>query len=434
MATVRAFGWRFATCALALALPVQAMAFQGALPIPLSSTASSAVGAFYISRQGSPMWFGPAAAGAPEKLAQILRRAPLDGLASGPRLADQVEAAITRARSDPAAVAEAEKILSAAWLLYVEEIRSPSRAMMYGDALVRPGVPRPALVLQQAAGADSLVRHLDQVSSVNPVYAALRDTAAADPALAGGPDAARVMANLDRVRALPAHGRFVLVDAAAAKLWMYEDGRPVDSMKVIVGKRSYATPMIASVIHYATFNPYWHVPDNLARSTIAPNVVRQGKRYLETRGYEVVSAWSDSAQVLSPDDVDWKAVAAGRESVKVRQLPGRDNSMGKMKFPFPNGEGIYLHDTPSKDLFAKAQRTLSNGCIRLEDAARLGRWLMEGAALPSPSDPEQHVRLPEPVPIFVTYITAHPEAGTIAFTDDVYGRDAAAAARIAAVR
>ena len=174
MATVRVLSWKLAACALALALPAQAMSLPGAA-IPLSSTASSAVGAFYISRQGSPMWFSPAAAGAPEKLAQILRRAPLDGLASGPRLADQVEAAITRARSDPAAVAEAEKILSAAWLLYVEEIRSPSRAMMYGDALVRPGVPRPALVLQQAAGADSLVRHLDQVSSVNPVYAALRD-------------------------------------------------------------------------------------------------------------------------------------------------------------------------------------------------------------------------------------------------------------------
>lgn len=433
---MRALGWKYAITALAFAVPAQAPA-QAMPPSHavsgLSTSASAAVGSFYAARQGAPVWFAATAAGAPEKLAQILRRAPLDGLASGPQLADQVEAAITRARTDPAFVNEAEQILSAAWLLYVEEIRSPSRAMIYGDDLVRPAAPRAAKVLYDAASAASLARHLEQVSSVNPVYAALRDAAASDPAFASGPDA-RVLANLDRVRALPAEGRFVLVDAAAAKLWMYEDGRPVDAMKVIVGKRSYATPMIASVIHFATFNPYWHVPDNLARKTIAPNVVRQGKRYLETRGYEVVSEWSDSAQVLSPDDVDWKAVAAGRETVKVRQLPGRDNSMGKMKFPFPNGEGIYLHDTPSKGLFAKAQRTLSNGCIRLEDAARLGRWLMDGAALPSPSDPEQHVRLPSPVPIFVTYITAHPEGGKVAFSADVYERDAAAAARVAAIR
>ena len=168
----------------------------------------------------------------------------------------------------------------------------------------------------------------------------------------------------------------MLVDAAAARLWMYEDGRAMDSMKVIVGKPQYATPMIASVIHYATLNPYWHVPDHLVRELVAANVVKQGINYLKQRGYEVVSEYSDKAEVLSPASVDWKAVAAGRATAKIRQLPGENNSMGSVKFSFANGEGIYLHDTPDKALFAKEQRTLSNGCVRVEDAPKLARWLL----------------------------------------------------------
>ena len=164
----------------------------------------------------------------------------------------------------------------------------------------------------------------------------------------------------------------MLVDAAAARLWMYEDGRATDSMKVIVGKPQYATPMIASVIHYATLNPYWHVPDHLVREMVAANVVKQGTNYLTPRGYQVVSEYSENAEVLSPASVDWKAVAAGRETAKIRQLPGATNSMGSVKFSFANGEGIYLHDTPDKTLFDKEQRTLSNGCVRVEDAPQAG--------------------------------------------------------------
>src|SRR3546814_10865626 len=90
-------------------------------------------------------------------------------------------------------------------------------------------------------------------------------------------------------------------------------------------------------------------------------------------GMEVLSDWSASPRVLPPSSVDWAAVAAGTQQVRLRQLPGRDNSMGRAKFLFPNDEGIYLHDTPDKDLMAKRDRHLSHGCIRLEDARRLGQ-------------------------------------------------------------
>jgi murein L,D-transpeptidase YcbB/YkuD len=110
--------------------------------------------------------------------------------------------------------------------------------------------------------------------------------------------------------------------------------------------------------------------------------------------------------------------------VQVRQLPGPLNSMGRIKIGFPNAADIYLHDTPNKALFAQDDRTLSHGCVRLEDAERLGQWLLGRAPEARSSEPEQNVLLPQPVPIYMTYLTAYVEAGQLAFVDDTYGRDA----------
>jgi murein L,D-transpeptidase YcbB/YkuD len=202
---------------------------------------------------------------------------------------------------------------------------------------------------------------------------------------------------------IPLHGRYVLVDAASARLYMIEDGRVRDSMKVIVGKPDTPTPALKSVIQYETLNPYWHVTADLARTLIAPRVLQDGMSYLSDRGYEVLSGWGPDARLLSPDSVDWKAVAAGTAQVFVRQRPGPANSLGHFKFDLPNGDGIYLHDTPKKELFAQDQRSLSHGCVRLEDAERLARWLL-GKDPPAASTPEQNILLPKPVPITISYL------------------------------
>ena len=223
-------------------------------------------------------------------------------------------------------------------------------------------------------------------------------------ATAATPGAMAVPAAFDS-SVYPQHGRFVLVDAASARLYMVEDGQVSDSMKVIVGKTGAETPTIASQIYYATLNPYWNVPDDLARTIIAANVLKQGVGYLKAHGYQVLDSFGDQATEIDPGDVDWKAVAAGRETIKVRQLPGPGNSMGQVKFGFPNTHGIFLHDTPKKELFQTAERALSNGCVRLEDAPRLARWLL--GRDPSGLDanvPEQHVALPRAVPIYITYL------------------------------
>jgi murein L,D-transpeptidase YcbB/YkuD len=221
-----------------------------------------------------------------------------------------------------------------------------------------------------------------------------------------------------------------MIDTAGARLYMIQDGQIADSMKVVVGKAdpSTQTPMIASTIYYATLNPYWHVSADMVRSLIARNVLTQGLGYLKTHGYQVLSP-DGSGEMLDPAKVNWRAVAAGNETVRVRQLPGPLNSMGRIKFPFPNGSDIYLHDTPNKDLFAQDDRTISHGCIRLQDAERFGRWLMGRDPQSASRDPEQNVLLPSPVPIYVTYLTAQVNNnGQLSFVDDIYGRDAEVAA------
>jgi len=231
--------------------------------------------------------------------------------------------------------------------------------------------------------------------------------------------------NLERARALPAQlgRRYVLVDAAAARLWMYEDGQAVGSMRVVVGKPTEQTPMMAATMRYVTLNPYWNVPPDLVRRRIAPGVLSEGPGFIRSRRYEVLSDWSDNAQRLTPASVDWSAVASGRTEVRVRQLPGADNAMGRMKFMFPNDLGIYLHDTPDRSLLKEEGRLFSAGCVRVEDAPRLARWLFGRAPQVRGTMPEQRVDLPEPVPVYITYLTVAPEPQGVALRADVYNRD-----------
>ena len=384
---------------------------------------SQAVDAFYASRHGAPLWLsqGPSSPSA-RALISVLRQADLDGLQSGPALAAQADSLIARAAAgDQAALASADRLLSNAWVMYVQALQRPPAGMTVADRWAAPRQQPAQEILQRAAAAGSLAQYVRETSVVNPLYAQLREAAAQQLANGVSPDA-RVLASLDRARTAPIQKKYVMVDAASARLYMVENGRIADTMRVVVGKPSAPTPMMASTIYYATVNPYWHVTDELVQSLIAPNVLKQGVSYLKSHGYELFTSYADDALKLSPDKVDWKAVAAGRATVEVRQLPGPANSMGQLKIGFPNAQDIYLHDTPNKGVFAASDRDLSHGCIRLEDAPRLERWLL-GAEAPATDQPEHHVLLPTPVPIYITYLTAHGEDGQLTFVDDVYGRD-----------
>jgi murein L,D-transpeptidase YcbB/YkuD len=387
-------------------------------PVPIAAPPAPDLGVdlFYAARNQAPLWLkDEAGRAAAAKLPPLLRTAALDGLANGPGLAADVEAAI--ARGQPAD----DKIISAAWVQYVRTLKGPVAGVSFGDPALKPVAPTAPAVLAEAANSPSLDSYVEAVGAVNPLYSALRDAAIKQ----GRTDDPHVRATLQRLRLIPAAGRAVVVDAASAQLWMLEDGKAVDSMKVVVGKTTSPTPLLAGTIHYVTFNPYWHILDEVALRKVAPVVIKRGVSYLKAARYEVVTDWNSDSVPVDPKSIDWKGVAAGTAKVHIRQLPGANNMMGAVKFWFENDFGIYLHDTPHKELFAKPKRNFSLGCVRLEHAGRLAQWLFGRDASPPGGIPEQHVQLDKGVPVFITYLTANVAGGQLAFADDVYGLDPA---------
>jgi len=420
--------WRPAGLAAAAALSTAGLGFIAASPaaaVAAEPAASSAVADFYRSRGGARLWFAPNSGYAAQYLIRQLSSAQVDGL--DPRRYDVrgLTKALAKAqRGDPRAVARAEMMLSEALVAYASDLaKDPGVGIIYVDPELAPR-PLPAgILLRQAAGSRSLGEYVQKVGWLNPIYGQLRQ------ALVGGrfsnDHQRRLIAlNLQRARTLPwGRSRYVVVNPVAQRLYMYENGAVVDSMRVVAGKPEQPTPMMTAFIRFAVLNPYWNAPPDITAKRLAPNVLKQGTGYLRAKGYQVMSDWNDNARVMDPGKVDWRAVVAGHTQVRLRQKPGPANSMGEMKFMFPNKEGIWLHDTPSRDPLEESARLVSAGCVRLEDASRLARWLFGRPVKAKGSAPEQQVPLPAPVPLYITYLTAVPSGSSIAYFDDMYGLD-----------
>ncbi len=241
----------------------------------------------------------------------------------------------------------------------------------------------------------------------------------------------RIALNLERARRLPEMGqfqRYVVVDSGSAEIHMFNHDRLADSMRAIVGAPETKTPMMALLMRGAKVNPYWNVPQDMVRDFTARNVLKQGTSYIKNYNYEVLTGSGANIVPIDPANVDWEAVAAGSSNVLVRQLPGPWNSMGEIKFETPNDYGIYLHDTPTKALFAKADRWISNGCVRLEDADRFTNWVFGG--MPQSAARETMVEVPSPVPVYMTYLTVEAGSGGVQFRPDPYNFDEQATQRM----
>jgi L,D-transpeptidase YcbB len=313
-------------------------------------------------------------------------------------------------------------MLSEAFADYVRDLKRVRAGVVWVDPELKPRAPSPRRLLESAADAPSLGAYLGDMRWMHPIYAGLRKAIAEGGN--GNADRQLLRLNLERARALPnSNGRYIIVNATAAQLTAYENGRIVDSMRVVVGKPKNPTPMMAALIRFTSLNPYWYVPPDLAAERIAPNVLKEGLGYLNDHGYQVMSNWHDATTLIDPATIDWDAVAAGTKEVYIRQLPGPKNAMGIMKFMFPNAQGVYLHDTPNKELLTEASRMFSGGCVRLEDAPRLARWLFGRPLQAGSGQPELKVDLPEPVPVYITYLTRVPSGSELATYPDVYGRD-----------
>ena len=377
-----------------------------------------------------PRWFASADFRAAEALVDLLESSKLDGLKPSKFPIGSLNSAMRRAQGgDPRQVLDAERKFNEVFVRYVQALRSNAASgWVVVDKELAPGREMPAQILARAAAAPSLADYVGKMAFMHPAYGQLRRTLEWAREQDQEQSEALLRINLQRLRMLPGAGRYVLVNAAAQRLQMIDDGRIVGEMKVVVGKPKNPTPVMAAYIRYAALNPYWEVPPDLAAERIAPNVVNEGLGYLKQHGYVVLSDWGAKPDRVDPSTIDWQAVADGKIQVRVRQNPGPGNAMGRMKFMFPNSEGVYLHDTPDKQLLNEAARLFSGGCVRLEDAPRLGKWMFGKALNPKGAKPDQKVELPRPVPVYIAYLTAMPDGNQIAYYEDIYGRDQAALA------
>ena len=434
--STRPYGLGLAAAAV-VALGSSAPSSAGPANAAVSSAAYEGdVASFYRARGGAPLWFSPKSGNAAQQLLQLLATAHADNLNPRRYNARGLARVVGEAsRGNPGAIQRAEVALSQALIAYARDTRhDPRVGVIYVDPELKPTPLSSSALLSQAAAAPSLADYVQRMAWMNPIYGQLRQAIAGRVYRSEGER--RLLAlNLERARALPSgNGRYVIVNSPAARLYMYQNGQVVDSMRVVAGRPDpiAQTPMMNAFIRYIALNPYWNAPPDIAAKRLAPNVLKRGRAYLNEKGYELLSDWSDHARVINPMSIDWKGVVAGRVQVRMRQKPGPANSMGRMKFMFPNAQGIWLHDTPEREKIEEAARLQSNGCVRLEDAPRFARWLFNGRAPRAQgARPEQKVNLPAPVPIYLTYLTAVPSGTSIVYFDDFYGKDRTAVRRVA---
>jgi murein L,D-transpeptidase YcbB/YkuD len=315
------------------------------------------------------------------------------------------------------------------------QVRIPAGpALRAGSTGKRVDLLRRRLGLAPGGGFDALLAQ--RVTAYQQVHGLEVDGIAGKGTLASldrGADyyERRIAINMERAWRLPvtrAFDRYIVVDSGAAMTYLFDRDRVTDSMRVVVGAPKTKTPMMAVLMRDAKAHPYWNVPPELIRSLTAKRIGEQGLSYLKDFHYEVLANWSPQAPVIDPRTVDWKKIARGKAdpSIRVRQLPGPWNSMGEMKFETPNDYGIYLHDTPHKELFAEDDRHLSNGCIRLADYRRFATWVF-GHVPQATSAREQAFPLAKPLPVYMTYLTVEVlDNGVVTFRPDVYGFDALA--------
>ncbi|WP_074653425.1 L,D-transpeptidase family protein [Terriglobus roseus] len=205
------------------------------------------------------------------------------------------------------------------------------------------------------------------------------------------------------------------------------DHHEVFRMNVVDGASSddtHHTPMIADQMKYLVFRPYWNVPPSIAKKEIIPHMEKQ-PGYLGAKNYETVDL---KGQPASPD---MNRIAQG--TVMVRQKAGTSNSLGLVKFMFPNQFNVYLHDTNEKALFSRTRRDYSHGCVRVQDPPKLADWVLRDnpkwdadtiAEAMANGDDNKSVSLPKPIPVVIFYSTAWSDDGEIHFFKDMYGYDA----------
>jgi murein L,D-transpeptidase YcbB/YkuD len=230
----------------------------------------------------------------------------------------------------------------------------------------------------------------------------------------------QILMNMERMRWMPnePNGDLIVVNIPEFMLHVTENNKKIFDMVVVVGKEGHNTMMFTGDLNQVVFSPYWNVPPSIVKNEILPKM-NSNPGYLASQNMEVVG----NADGL-PD---------------IRQRPGGDNALGKVKFLFPNSFNIYFHDTPSKNLFTRDKRALSHGCIRLAEPEKMANYLLRKQPEWTPerirsamdAGTEKFVKLKDPVPVFISYYTAWvDDSGKANFRDDIYSHDTTLAKKV----
>jgi len=256
----------------------------------------------------------------------------------------------------------------------------------------------------------------------------------------------QIMLNMERWRWMPDDlgERFIVVNLAGFDLSVFDGGSSVLTMPVIVGRPFRRTPVFSGAMSYLELNPTWTLPPTILKEDILPKL-RTDPGYLATKGIDVYDGWGAQSKRLDSSQIDWNAGQARLMGYRYVQPPGPKNALGNVKFMFPNPYSIYLHDTPDRGLFKRAERAASSGCIRVANPAELAAFLLQdqpewtldvinAAFTNENAKTPTRVNLTTRVPVHMTYSTAWVgEGGTMQFRADVYGRDADLRQSLAAI-
>lgn len=250
--------------------------------------------------------------------------------------------------------------------------------------------------------------------------------------ISAGDRVRQIEVNLERWRWLPQDlgAKHLVVNIANYELDVVENNQTALVIKVVVGKDYRRTPVFSDKISYLVINPFWHVPPSIAMNDILPQL-REDPGYVVRKNIKVFTGWGSEEVPIDPYTVDWMKVDKNNFPYRFRQDPGPNNALGRIKFMFPNQFNVYLHDTPSRELFNKTERAFSSGCIRIEKPLELAQYLLRGSKWSEKEilgaiekGAEQTVKLTPPFPIHILYWTAWvDDEDILQLRNDIYGRD-----------
>jgi murein L,D-transpeptidase YcbB/YkuD len=406
---------------------------------------------FYRGRAFAAVWLHHRRATAKmEALASAVERADRDGL--DPRLYDiaflNERAGIGWKRFSEEDAGQIDVRLTYVYMQFASDLADgvSDLARSHPAWHLKPRTFDPAAHLTAAIADGKIAESLDALRPRHQEYRALvelladyrrrADTGQSATDTDGVPLAQRIKQielNIERWRWLPHErkARHIVVNIPAFRLDVWEGDAVALSMRVVVGKKDTPTPIFIDTLTHVVFSPYWNVPATIAKNETLPSALRDPS-FLRRANIDVLD---DTGEVVEPQSIDLDAAGGYR----FRQRPGKGNALGLVKFMFPNEFNVYLHDTPADSLFARATRSFSHGCVRVEQPQALAEyllrdrpeWTRERIVEAMHAGEERTVRLRDPVPVYIGYWTVDITAdGKAAFLPDVYGLDTRQAAAL----